>query len=198
MFQGTGHQSYWNIFSQWDSHSSFTQFFGSVYSLLINNKVMIGHVEFPFPLKSKAKLTQNSVKQAAWESLYFMLSFACLNTPNFRVGNGLSFLSMLQTVHCFSFPKAKYVFLFPRKIFLHLLAMTHPFISEGTASVIRTQDDQMDWDRFHTKFILTGPWRFKTRPTDSSETSDIQNMKLYHGLKYSCLPIATETECSHP
>lgn len=127
-----------------------------------------------------------------------MLSFACLNTANFLAGNGPSFLPMLQTVHCFSVPKAKYVFLFPRKIFLHLLAMTHPFISERTASVIKTQDDLMDWDRFHTKFILTEPWRFKTRPTDSSATSDTQNLKLYHGLKYSCLPIAMKQNALTP
>lgn len=80
-----------------------------------------------------------------------MLSFACLNTPYFCVRNGPSFLPMLQTVHDFSVPKAKYVLLFPRKIFLHLLSMTHPFISERTASLIMSQ--KIEW--LGTDFVLS-------------------------------------------
>lgn len=76
--------------------------------------------------------------------------------------------------------------------------MAHPYISEGTASVSKTQDDQMDWDRFHIKCILAEPCRFKTRPTASNETSDIQKLELYHGLKYDCLSIAIETQYAHP
>lgn len=80
-----------------------------------------------------------------------MLSFACLNSPNFLVGNEPSFLPMLQTVHCFSVPKAEYVLVFPRKIFLHLLPMTnHSFLKEQYLSL---KPKMIKW--IWTDFILS-------------------------------------------
>lgn len=80
----------------------------------------------------------------------------------------------------------------------HDSAMTQPYISERTASVIKTQYAQMDWDRFHPKCILAELCRFRTRPTVSNGTSHIQKLNLYQGQKYSCLPIAIETQYAHP
>lgn len=128
-----------------------------------------------------------------------MLYSVCLNTPKFHVLNRLSFWFFTRATHiAFLFPNQKYFSLFPRKIVLYLLAMTHPYSSKRTTSVIKTQDDQMDLDRFYTKCILAEPCKFKTRPTASTETSDIQKLKLYHGLKYDCLPIAIKTQYANP
>lgn len=76
--------------------------------------------------------------------------------------------------------------------------MTHPSTSERTAPVIKTQDDQTDWDRFYSKCVLAKTCRFQARPTASNETSDTQNLKLYHKLKYNSLPTVNETQYAYP